>query len=51
MIEDDFEIKKKVEEVLDESGFTEQRAAKMGVDEMLKCVSPPNTCPSQLTNV
>ena len=31
MIEDDFNIKKKVEDVLMESGFTEQRAAKMGV--------------------
>lgn len=38
MIEDDFSIKKKVEEVLDETGFTEQRAAKMGVDELLKYV-------------
>ena len=36
MIEDDFDIKKKVEEVLNETGFTEQRAAKMGVDELLK---------------
>ena len=36
MIEDDFEIKKKVEEVLNETGFTDQRAAKMGVDELLK---------------
>ncbi|EKM52324.1 uncharacterized protein PHACADRAFT_211596 [Phanerochaete carnosa HHB-10118-sp] len=38
-IEDDFDIKKKVEGVLDESGFTEQRAAKMGVDELLKLLS------------
>ena len=46
MIEDDFDIKKKVEEVLDESGFTEQRAAKMGVDELLKYVSSflPRSC-------
>lgn len=51
MIEDDFDIKKKVEEVLDESGFTEQRAAKMGVDELLKCVSSPISRPSRLTNV
>ena len=41
MIEDDFDIKKKVEEVLNETGFTEQRAAKMGVDELLKCVLTP----------
>lgn len=39
MIEDDFDIKRKVEEVLEESGFTEQRAAKMGVDELLKLLS------------
>ena len=38
MIEDDFDIKKKVEEVLNDSGFAEQRAAKMGVDELLKYV-------------
>lgn len=36
MIEDDFDIKKKVEHVLMETGFMEQRAAKMGVDELLK---------------
>lgn len=36
MIEDDFDIKKKVEEVLTETSFTEQRAAKLGVDELLK---------------
>lgn len=39
MIEDDFDIKKKVEEVLTESGFSEQRAAKMDVDDLLKCVN------------
>lgn len=38
MIEDDFDIKKKVEEVLNETGFTEQRVAKMDVDDLLKCV-------------
>lgn len=36
MVEDDFDIKKKVEQVLDESGFSEQRAAKMDVDDLLK---------------
>ena len=36
MIEDDFDIKKKVEEVLNETGFTDQRAEKLGVDELLK---------------
>lgn len=39
MIEDDFDIKKKVEEVLTETGFMEQRAAKLGVDELLKYVN------------
>lgn len=39
MIEDDFDIKTKVEGVLNETGFTEQRAAKMGVDELLKLLS------------
>lgn len=38
MIEDDFDIKKKVEEALNETGFTDQRAAKMSVDDLLKCV-------------
>lgn len=40
MIEDDFDIKKKIEEVLNETGFTDQRAAKMGVDDLLKYVLP-----------
>lgn len=39
MIEDDLDIKKKVEEVLTETGFMEQRAAKLGVDELLKYVN------------
>ena len=36
MIED-FNIKSKVEEVLLESGFKDQRVAKMDVDDLLKC--------------
>lgn len=40
MIEDDFDIKKKVEQVLNETGFSEQRAAKMDVDDLLKYVMP-----------
>ncbi len=40
MIEDDFNIKKKVEQVLRETGFAEQRAAKMSVDDLLKCAKP-----------
>jgi 18S rRNA (adenine1779-N6/adenine1780-N6)-dimethyltransferase len=39
IIEDDFDIKKKVEDVLNDTGFTEQRAAKMSVDDLLKYVS------------
>ena len=38
MIEYDFDIKKKVEEVLEETGFAEQRVAKMDVDDLLKYV-------------
>ena len=40
MVEDDFDIKKKVEQVLEESGFSEQRAAKMDVDDLLKGQDP-----------
>lgn len=36
MIEDDVNIKKKVEEVLQETGFSESRAAKMDIDDLLK---------------
>ncbi|KAI0072170.1 rRNA adenine dimethylase [Panus rudis PR-1116 ss-1] len=39
MISDDFDIKAKVEQVLRESGFAEQRAAKMDVDDLLKLLS------------
>ena len=38
MIEDDFDIKSKVQEVLDATDFAEQRVAKMDVDDLLKCV-------------
>ncbi|KAI0798431.1 S-adenosyl-L-methionine-dependent methyltransferase [Irpex lacteus] len=38
-IEDDFDIKSKVDEVLTDTGFMDQRAAKMGVDELLKLLS------------
>ena len=38
MIEDDFDIKSKVQEVLDATEFAEQRVAKMDVDDLLKCV-------------
>ena len=36
IIEDDCKIKKRVEDVLTESGFSEQRAAKLDVDDLLK---------------
>ncbi|KAI0920368.1 Dimethyladenosine transferase [Taiwanofungus camphoratus] len=39
MIEDDVNIKKKVEEVLQETGFSESRAAKMDIDDLLKLLS------------
>jgi hypothetical protein len=36
-------MKAMVEEVLEETGFKEQRAAKMSVDDLLKCDSIPRT--------
>ena len=36
IIEDGVDFKKKVEEVLDESGFKESRAAKMDINDLLK---------------
>lgn len=36
IIEDDFDMKVKIEEILVESGFAESRAAKMDVDDLLK---------------
>lgn len=39
IIEDGFEMKGKIEEILVESGFAESRAAKMDVDDLLKWVS------------
>lgn len=38
IVEDDFDIKAKVEEVLTQTEFSEQRAAKLDVDDLLKCV-------------
>lgn len=38
MIEDNVDMKAKIEEVLDETGNTENRAAKMTVDDLLKSV-------------
>lgn len=39
MIEDDFNFKEKVDEVLLETGFSESRAAKMDINDLLKCVN------------
>lgn len=39
MIEDDMDIKKKVEEVLQETTYGESRAAKMDIDDLLKYVT------------
>ncbi|OBZ74326.1 Dimethyladenosine transferase [Grifola frondosa] len=39
IIEDDVNFKKKVEQVLNETGFTESRAAKMDVDDLLRLLS------------
>ena len=40
IIEDGLDFKKKVEEVLEETGFTESRAAKMDINDLLKSVRP-----------
>ena len=37
-ITDDVDMKTRIEKVLEETGNTENRAAKMGVDDILKCV-------------
>ena len=39
MIEDGFDIKQKVEDVLNETGFSESRVAKMDIDDLLKYAS------------
>ena len=44
IIPDDVDIKTMVEEVLEETGFKEQRAAKMSVDDLLKYSSISMTC-------
>lgn len=43
IIPDDVDIKVMVEEVLEETGFREQRAAKMSVDDLLKYESISRT--------
>ncbi|KAI0334159.1 rRNA adenine dimethylase [Cubamyces sp. BRFM 1775] len=39
MIEDDMDFKRKVEQVLEETGFAESRAAKMDINDLLKLLS------------
>ena len=39
MVEDNVDMKKKVEEILDATGYGEQRAAKMSIDDLLKLLS------------
>ena len=39
MIEDDLDMGKLVSQVLDESGYAEQRAAKMDVDDFLRLLT------------
>lgn len=41
MIPDDFNMSTLLEQVLQESGYADQRASKMDVDDFLKCVTPP----------
>ena len=36
IVEDDLDFKAKIETILQESGFAEERAAKMDVDDLLK---------------
>jgi 18S rRNA (adenine1779-N6/adenine1780-N6)-dimethyltransferase len=36
MVEDDLDFKEKIETILSESGFSDERAAKMDVDDLLK---------------
>jgi len=43
MVEDNVDMKSKIEKVLDETGNSENRAAKMDVDDLLKCVFSPFT--------
>jgi hypothetical protein len=43
VIPDDVDVKAMVEEVLEETGFREQRAAKMSVDDLLKYDSRSRT--------
>jgi 18S rRNA (adenine1779-N6/adenine1780-N6)-dimethyltransferase len=42
IIEDDFDMKQKIEDILQESGFADSRAAKMDVDDLLKLLAAFN---------
>ncbi|EPQ55688.1 rRNA adenine dimethylase [Gloeophyllum trabeum ATCC 11539] len=39
IVEDDLDMKAKVEQILLDTGYSEERAAKMGIDELLKLLS------------
>lgn len=49
MITDDLDMKTRIERVLDETKNTENRAAKMDVDDILKSVYHKHPCCSFLT--
>ncbi|KAK8847369.1 dimethyladenosine transferase [Kwoniella newhampshirensis] len=42
IIEDGFDIRKKIDEILEESGYSDNRAAKMDVDDLLKLLAAFN---------
>jgi hypothetical protein len=48
MMEDSVNMKQKIEDILTETGYSEQRAAKMSVDDLLKYVLP-NAIDTSLT--
>ncbi|TFK47140.1 rRNA adenine dimethylase [Heliocybe sulcata] len=39
IVEDELDMKAKVEQILESTGYSEERAAKMGIDELLKLLS------------
>ena len=40
MVDDSVDMKTRIEKVLEDYGFSETRAAKMNVNDLLKCVNP-----------
>ncbi len=39
MVEDDIEFKDRIEQILTDSGYSDQRASKMDVDDLLKLLA------------